>query len=73
MGSALKGKLSRHKRSKFGCTPGDIGKAGKIEMLEKGFRETPFGDPGYQYKRDFVKTANRRMRHRPIEEDESDE
>jgi len=60
---------SRHKRTKFGCQPGDLSKRVKIAMLEGN---TPIEVFPWQtvndkcaktYRKDFQKKANRRFRH----------
>ena len=54
------GTLSRHKRTKMGQVPGDISPRAKAEMLEN----PAVNKRNKSYKRDFVKAANRRDRHK---------
>lgn len=57
------GSLSRHKKTHFGCLPGDVPKHVKIEMLEKGTdRESISPDAGKTYKKIVVRKAQRRTR-----------
>ena len=70
------GNLSRHKKTKLGMLPGDIGIQGKAQMLGKRVRVLPESmDPkgtigakcAKGYKQDVVKMANRRTRRAPVE------
>ena len=61
------GTLSRHKKTKLGMLPGDIGIRGKALMLEKGIHPQT-GRPAKTFKKDVVRMANRRTRRAPIEE-----
>lgn len=58
--------VSRHKRTKFGMLPGDLGLGTKIACIE-GRGSLPFAKT---FKRDFVRMANRRWRRRPVDLDE---
>lgn len=60
------GKLSDHKKTKFGMLPGDKPLSAKIAMVE-GRPHPQDEDCAKAFKRDHAKKANRRMRRKPIE------